>query len=221
MYLKEIVCISLILAACGRSTDNVVEEGIVETPTSLPYYDAPDFTPIWNPEKPDTLHMVSDFSFVNQFGDSVTSKTVEDKIYVVNFFFSTCAGICPKMMRNMQNIHNSFADEADVALISHTVMPWADSVPVLKNYSQLFRTNTGEWHFVTGDKAHLYDIARRSYFVEEEPGFTKDSSEFLHTEHFVLVDRHKHLRGIYNGTLELEMTRLSEDIELLLNEENK
>ncbi len=217
MYLKEIVCISLSLVGCGSSPESV-DETVVETPTSLPYYHTPDFTPIWNSENADTLHTVANFSFVNQLGDSVTNKTVENKIYLVNFFFSTCAGICPKMMRNMEKIQSSFASEADVILISHTVMPWSDSVPVLKDYSQLFHADSSKWHFVTGDRGHLYDIARRSYFVEEEPGFTKDSSEFLHTEHFILVDRDRHLRGIYNGTLELEMERIVEDIGILFGE---
>lgn len=194
------------------------EMAIQESVVSLPYYDAPDFTPIWNSDSEDTLHRVSDFLFIDQNGKTISEKTTEGKIYLVNFFFSTCGSICPKMMRNMEKVQNSFAENDEVIFISHTVMPWIDSVETLKKYSTNFNVVDSKWFFVTGQKSEIYNLARTSYFVEEEPGFTKDSTEFLHTEHFVLIDKNRHLRGIYNGTVELEMERAIEDIELLLTE---
>jgi len=192
-----------------KKTDSVV---------SLPYYDSPDFTPIWDPNGSDTLHSVSDFLFTDQNGGSVSEKTTEGKIYLVNFFFSTCGSICPKMMRNMEKVQNEFRESDDVLFISHTVMPWMDSVEILKKYSTNFNVIDSKWYFVTGQKSEIYNLARTSYFVEEEPGFTKDSTEFLHTEHFILIDKNRHLRGIYNGTLELEMERVIDDINLLLED---
>jgi protein SCO1/2 len=188
------------------------------TPTSLPYYDSPDFTPYWNVERPDTFHTIEAFNFVNQNGNSITEKTFENKIYLVNFFFTACGSICPKMMRNMETVQNHFSKNNEVLFISHTVMPSMDSVATLKKYESNFKVIENKWHFVTGVKSELYNLARTSYFVEEEPGYTKDSTEFLHTEHFVLVDKNKHLRGLYNGTVELEMERVIEDIEILLKE---
>ncbi len=218
MSLRKTAVISLVFLSCGEREEELAVNDNVEAVTSLPYYDQPNFTPIWNPKNPDTLHSVDRFTFVNQLGEATSNETVKGKIFLVNFFFSSCAGICPKMMRNMQRVHEKFSANEEVILISHTVMPWLDSLEVLKKYSERFNPVNGRWHFVTGDKAELYRIARQSYFVEEEPGFTKDSTEFLHTEHFVLVDRGGHLRGLYNGTLDLEVERICEDIELLLAE---
>lgn len=204
--------------SCSDEKSAPKSEEIDAAIVNLPYYDAPDFTPIWSPSQSDTIHKVIDFLFINQNGDSVSQSTIKNKIYLVNFFFSTCGSICPKMMRNMERVQNHFSENDDVLFISHTVMPWIDSVEALKKYSTNFNVIENKWHFVTGQKSEIYNLARTSYFVEEEPGFTKDSTEFLHTEHFILIDKNRHLRGIYNGTLELEMERVIEDINLLLNQ---
>jgi protein SCO1/2 len=121
------------------------------------------------------------------------------------------------MMENLLKVQKEFPGNEDIAFISHTVTPWIDSVARLKNYAQRFNLDN-RWHLVTGDKATIYNLARCSYFAEEEPGFTKDSTEFLHSEHVVLVDKYKKIRGVYNGTLELEIDRLIGDIKELMNE---
>jgi protein SCO1/2 len=221
MFWKRIVIvISVFVFFACRADHNASESNAEIEPdiASLPYYNSPDFTPHWNVESPDTFHAIAPFNFINQNGSSITEKTFEDKIYLVNFFFTACGSICPKMMRNMETVQDHFAENEDVLLVSHTVMPSMDSVATLKKYESNFNVIENKWHFVTGVKSELYNLARTSYFVEEEPGYTKDSTEFLHTEHFVLVDKNKHLRGIYNGTVELEMERVIEDIDLLLKE---
>ncbi|MBI3134251.1 MAG: SCO family protein [Bacteroidetes bacterium] len=219
MYWKRTIMVfsAAVLSGCSVQPEKA-DLPQVETVTALPFYDQPDFTPIWNPVEVDTLHRVAPFCFTNQFNQPVSDSTVENKIYLVNFFFTACSSICPKMMRNMEKVQNHFAAQNDVIFISHTVMPWMDSVSVLKTYAENFSVIEKKWHFVTGTKSDLYHLARTSYFVEEEPGYTKDSTEFLHTEHFVLVDKNRHLRGLYNGTVELEMERVIDDIELLLQE---
>lgn len=119
----------------------------------------------------------------------------------------------------MNYLQDELSDFDEVRFLSHTVLPEIDSVPKLKEYTKNYSINDRVWHLVTGNKADLYRLARQSYFVEEEIGFTKDSSEFLHTEHFVLIDQSKRIRGIYNGTVRLEMDRIIEDVKLLLKED--
>ncbi|NOQ72174.1 MAG: SCO family protein [Crocinitomix sp.] len=216
---KNSFFVLLAFAFCACTTDNAVEASIVPiTVDALPYYHTPNFDPIWEVGDLDTLHTIADFSFTDQNGLSVTEETIADKIYISNFFFTNCGGICPKLTRNMEIVQGAFEAEEDVLFLSHSVAPEIDSVPKLKAYTNNFNVNDARWHFLTGSKTEIYEMARQSYFAEEVPGFNKDSTEFLHTEHFILVDRDKHIRGIYNGTVELEMDRIIEDINLLLNE---
>ncbi len=123
------------------------------------------------------------------------------------------------MTKNLLKVQKAFPQNNHIAFISHTVTPSIDSVARLKKYAERFGLDD-RWHLVTGDQAAIYTLARQSYFAEEEPGFTKDSTEFLHTEHILLIDANKHIRGVYNGTLELEIDRMIEDIQQLLKEEN-
>ena len=118
----------------------------------------------------------------------------------------------------MEYVQNELSESEEVMFISHSVLPEVDSVEKLKTYTGNFDVDDSRWKFVTGNKAEIYDLARKSYFAEEDIGFNKDSTEFLHTEHFILVDRDYHIRGIYNGTIQLEMDRIIEDMKLLLSE---
>jgi protein SCO1/2 len=211
------IMITLANFACTVDSD-VVENKTPIAITALPYYHTPNFDPIWEVGDLDTLHTISDFNFTNQNGLSITEKTVANKIYISNFFFTNCGGICPKLTRNMEKVQSAFEAEEDVLFLSHTVAPETDSVAKLKIYTNNFNINDSRWHFLTGSKGELYEMARQSYFAEEAPGFNKDSTQFLHTEHFILVDRNSHIRGIYNGTVELEMNRIIEDVNLLLTE---
>lgn len=184
--------------------------------SSVPYYNSPDLTPSW--EKGSGTHTISGFSFTDQEGNIITNEDFKGKIYIANFFFTACPGICPKMKNNLQKVADRYKDNSKVKFISHSVTPYADSVPALKEYAEVHHIDNNQWHLVTGSKGDIYNIARKSYFADDEIGFNADSSEFLHTERFVLVDEDQHIRGVYNGTVELEMERLIEDIELLFEE---
>ena len=186
----------------------------------LPYYHTSDFTPLWKGENhfsTDTLHTIADFQFTNQDGGVVNNKTFEGKIYVADFFFTICPGICPKLTSNMNKVAEAFKDNPNIMFISHSVTPDIDSVAQLKKYALKHHIQAGQWQLVTGKKEDIYSLARQSYFAEREIGFQYSSQEFLHTEHFILIDQQGHIRGIYNGTLELEADRLIDDIQVLLD----
>ena len=185
----------------------------------LPYYNTPDFTPYWESSSSfsvDTLHTIAPFTFVDQEGRNVSDKTFKDKVYVASFFFTICPGICPKLTGNMSKVADTFKDNAEVLFISHSVTPDIDSVSQLK-YAELHGIRSSQWHLVTGSRDAIYSLARQSYFAEQEIGFQLSSQEFLHTEHFILIDREGHIRGIYKGTLDLEAKRLIDDIHVLLD----
>lgn len=187
----------------------------------LPYYNTPDFTPVWANKKEvvtKITHSINDFSFTDQDGKIISHNNIKGKIHVANFFFSKCSSICPKMTANFETLQKTFATNDDVVLLSYSIMPRADSVQQLKKYALKYGVNPARWHLLTGSQSAIYLLARQSYFAEEQIGFAKDSTEFLHTEHFILVDKQSHIRGIYNGTLPLETERLKEDINILLKE---
>lgn len=182
--------------------------------TALPYFNSADFTPEWDTPK----HKIPPFSFVNQNGEIVTNSTFENKIYIADFFFTSCPGICPKLTKNMVDIQKTYINDRDIKLLSHTVMPWRDSVPLLKKYAIKNHVNDNKWHLVTGEKEKLYDIARTGYFADEDFVKTQDESNFIHTENFILVDKKGYIRGVYNGTLEIDVERLKRHIEILKQE---
>jgi protein SCO1/2 len=185
----------------------------------LPFYNQADFTPEWINEEDSNynqIHKIADFQFINQDSIIVTNQTFEGNIYVADFFFTICPSICPKMTSNLDIVHKEFKNRDDVMILSHSVMPWVDSVSVLKKYAIDKGVDSERWHFVTGDKNEIYDLARSSYFAEKEIGLLKENDAFLHTENFILVDKKGRIRGVYNGTLPLEMKRLITDIKTLL-----
>lgn len=180
----------------------------------LPYFNSADFTPSWDK----AVHKIADFKFVNQNNELVTNKTFEGKIYIADFFFTSCPGICPKLTKNMGKIQETYKKDSDIMLLSHTVMPWRDSVPLLREYAQNNNVDDKKWHLVTGDKEALYDIARTGYFADEDFVKTQDKSSFIHTENFILVDKEGHIRGVYNGTLPVDVERLYRHIDILRKE---
>lgn len=188
----------------------------------LPYYNTPDFTPIFlksdKQVKDSITHLIDNFFFTNEDAQTISEKDIEGKIHVANFIFTSCAGFCPKMTQNLKKVGKHFENDSNVVLLSFSVTPWIDDVVKLKKYKTGYHINNMNWHFLTGNKSDIYHLARTSYFAEEDIGFTKDSTEFLHTEHVLLVDRTKRIRGIYNGTLKLDMEQLIHDIELLKKE---
>lgn len=164
-------------------------------------------------------HTIADFKFTNQNGEMITQKNYEGKIYVADFFFTTCPTICPIMQDNMVEIQNAFKDVSEVMLLSHTVMPHIDSVPVLKKYALEKGVMDSKWNLVTGDKKDIFYIARKSYLAvkTETEGELYD---MVHTENFILVDKQRRVRGFYDGTKKEELKRLIGDIRFLLEEKN-
>lgn len=188
---------------------------------TLPYYQDASFTPHWiSPDDPtlDTFHRISAFQLFNQDGDTITEMSFSDKIYVTDFFFTFCPGICPKMTANFAILQDAFMEDKEVLLLSHTVTPERDSVPILKTYAEDKGVISGKWHLVTGTQQTIYELGRKAYFVEEDLGVNKDIDEFLHTENFVLIDKNRHIRGIYNGLNKTALNQLIADIKTLKKE---
>jgi protein SCO1/2 len=164
-----------------------------------------------------TYHTVKPFLFIDQYNEKVTEETVKGKIYVTDFFFTTCQSICPLMSNQLERVYAKFKNHKEVLILSHTVAPEEDSVNVLMDYAKLHGVNDKQWLFLTGDKKHLYDMARQSYLLNAEEG-NGDEEDFIHTQNFALVDKDRHLRGFYDGTDSVEVARLITDMELLLEE---
>jgi len=159
-------------------------------------------------------HSIPDFSLVNQLGDTITQDTFKDKIYIADFFFTTCLTICPIMTGHMGEIQKVLKDQEDVLLLSHSVTPVRDSVPVLYQYGVEKGVNPKKWHLVTGPKKDIYDLARKSYLVAKDEGGS-GPFDLVHTENFVLIDKQKRIRGYYDGTDPAAVQTLLEDLKVL------
>ena len=190
-------------------------------PLPLPFINKPDFTPEWI-YKTDadykSIHTIPPFSFTNQNDESVSEKTVSGKIYVADFIFTKCGSICPKMTANMGLLQDKYKNDGEVLLLSHSVTPETDSVPVLKKYAENKGIISGKWHLLTGNKTKIYALAKQQYFAGDTIGYYQTGNEFLHTENFILIDKKRRIRGVYNGTLPVEMERLIDDITTLKKE---
>jgi protein SCO1/2 len=174
--------------------------------------------PVYGPQQEDgRFHTVKDFVLTNQNGESITPEVFEDKIYIADFFFVNCEGICPIMSNQMERVAGNFKDNFNVMFLSHTVKPEEDSVPVLKAYALEHHADDRQWHFVTGERTVINDLARSSYMLvgEDDDG----GVDFVHTPSFALVDEQRRIRGFYNGTDSMEVNKLISDIGLLLQEE--
>lgn len=164
-------------------------------------------------------HTISNFSLTNQNGQTITQDTYKDKIYVADFFFTTCQTICPVMTGNMLELQNKLINNPQVLLLSHTVMPEVDSVAQLKKYATQKKVNPTKWNLVTGNKQEIYNLARKQYLVAKEN--PEDPLGLVHTENFVLIDTSKRIRGFYDGTQAQEMDRILHDIDVLQNQGKK
>ncbi|SFN45307.1 protein SCO1/2 [Bizionia echini] len=159
-------------------------------------------------------HKIADFSLTNQNGKTITQADYKDKIYVADFFFTTCQTICPIMTDHMVYIQKELKNDPEVMLLSHTVTPEIDSVPQLKKYALKKGVDDTRWNLVTGDKKQIYDLARKSYLaVKDVEGF--DPYDMIHTENFMLIDKKRQIRGFYDGTNPEEIKRLIADIQKL------
>lgn len=204
--------------------------GALKPEKTLPIYSPADV----NPELVDTTvqhisrhHTIADFAFVNQNGDTITQDDYKGKIYVADFFFTTCPTICPIMTKNMVWLQNKIKDNPKVMLLSHSVTPDIDSVPVLKAYAEKKGVIDSKWNLVTGDKKDIYYIARKSYLAVKT-STSDELYDMVHTENFILVDSEGRIRGFYDGTNldkevedEKNMQQLLEDINWLSQQENE
>ncbi len=194
-----------------------------ESITSLPFYNSPDFTPLFLTtveERNDEIdHTISNFSLTDQNEYTFSQEDLKGKIHIANFIFTSCSSICPKMTNNLKAVQQKFRNSSDLEILSYSVTPWLDTPKRLKKYADLNDIDSDNWHLLTGGTSEIYDLARKAYFAEEDLGYTKDSTDFLHTEHIVLIDKTLRIRGIYNGTLPLEINQMMADIEQLLKEE--
>ncbi len=186
----------------------------------LPYFNSPDFNPIFLKKESEIekkiTHKISNFNLTSDKKNIINTGFLKGKIHVANFMFTRCGGICPRITNNLKKLEK-FKNNSNFLILSFSVTPWIDSIKQLKSYIENYDIKMKNWHFITGKRNVIYTLARQSYFAEEEIGFTKDSTEFLHTEHVLLVDQNLRIRGVYNGTLPLEINNLSKDIETLLN----
>ena len=159
-------------------------------------------------------HHIADFSLINQNGDTITQEFYKDKIYVADFFFTTCQTICPIMTDHMYDIQKQTISDPEVLLLSHSVTPEVDSVAQLKRYAKKKLVNSSKWNLVTGNKKQIYELARKSYLAVKNAG-NGGSFDMIHTENFMLIDKKRQIRGFYDGTDSEEIERLLEDIKVL------
>ena len=164
-------------------------------------------------------HKISDFKLTNQNGKEITQANYKDKIYVADFFFSTCQDICPVMTKNMYQLQEELKNDNQILLLSHTVIPEVDTVEQLKEYAVENNVDDSKWNLVTGDKKQIYELARKSYLAVEDSNFNE--YDMIHTENFMLIDKEKQIRGFYDGTNSEDINRLLKDIEILKQSYNK
>jgi protein SCO1/2 len=179
----------------------------------LPYFGPKNYSGV----KDTVYHTVGDFNFIDQYGNKFSQESTKDKIYVTEYFFTTCKSICPVMNNNLIRIYKKYKEKNNFLILSHTVDPETDSIPQLKAYADEHGVTNKNWIFVTGNKKDLYEMARKSYLLNAEEG-NGGEEDFIHTQNFALVDKEKHIRGFYDGTDSLEIVRLDQDIALLLKE---
>jgi protein SCO1/2 len=166
-------------------------------------------------------HRIGDFSFLNQNEETITLEAVKGNVFVVEYFFTTCGSICPKMTAQMTRVQKEFKGNGDFKILSFTVDPEFDTVQVMKAYAEKHNAIDGQWHFLTGDKDELYQLARNSFFVlrpAEAANLGDVGSDFIHTNNFVLVDQKLRIRGYYDGTSISEVNELMEDVHILLKD---
>ncbi|WP_299123699.1 SCO family protein [uncultured Winogradskyella sp.] len=183
----------------------------------LPIYNPSNFNPALvdkSLQNKTENHTVSDFSLINQNGDTITQDTYKDKIYVTDFFFASCTTICPIMTNNMVEIQNQFLNDNDIMLLSLSVTPDIDSPAVLRDYALTKGVIDSKWNITTGNKKHIYDLARKSYFAVVEKG-DGGLQDFIHTPNFILVDKENQIRGIYDGTDNDDIEQIIADIKNL------
>ena len=212
LYLRRIVCQSCVkLLAVLFFVFNLVSCHVFTNPIeSLPYFNSQDLTPTWDSKK---IHQIAHFNLVDQTGKGFGSDSLRDKIYIANFFFTTCPSICPKMTKCLKKLQDSISAMHNVEIVSFSVMPRVDSVKKLKNYGDQHDINPGFWHLLTGEKSAIYLLGRASFFADNNK--STDTSSFLHTDKMYLIDQQQQIRGVYNATDMNDISRVLADITIL------
>ncbi len=212
LYYKKVVvitlCVVVFMGSCRQSAEK-----------QLPVYNPSDFNQVLVDKSLHNIskdHTVADFNLINQNGKTVTQEDYQDKIYVADFFFTSCQGPCPIMTGNMAKVQEAFVTNDDIMFLSLSVTPDIDSIPKLREYASQKGVIDSKWNVTTGEKKHIYELARKSYFAVEERG-DGGLQDFIHTSNFILVDKKKRIRGIYDGTDNKEIRRLIYDINMLIN----
>lgn len=194
---------------------------LVKPKSQLPVYNPIDVNPRLVDDSVKHVgrdHKIGNFQLVNQNGDTITQEDFENKIYIADFFFTRCQTICPIMAINMSELQEYYKNDETLKFLSHSVTPDIDSISVLREYADKHQAIDGKWEITTGEKKHIYDLARKSYFAVLDEG-DGGEQDFIHTEQFVLVDKNKQIRGFYDGTDATEINRIIKDVELLKSEE--
>jgi len=219
---KILLNILMVFFVCScNQTNEVVQKNVVVQNEALPFYNTADFDAEWineNDSNYNRIHTIKNFSLQNQLGDTITKDSLNGCIYLANFFFTSCSGICPKMTNNLNILQETVAQNNQIKIVSFSVMPWTDSVEKLNEYGKLNNINPLKWYLLTGDKEQIYQLARTSFFAEKRLGLQKKTDEFLHTESMLLIDKKGRIRGIYNATQIPDVERVTDDIKVLLNE---
>ena len=205
-----VLILSFIVFSCENSKERF----------ELPVYGIPKIKPRTSADGTvayDTIeHKIQDFKLINQDSIIITNETFRDNIYVADFFFTSCPTICPKMKRNMYHIYDVFKDEDMVSFISHTVDPLNDTVEKLRKFSKKLNIRNEKWHFATGELEKIYDLGIKSYMVVAREDSTVPGG-FLHSGAFLLVDKERRIRGVYDGTSRLEINKLIIDMNKLID----
>ena len=217
VFFNVLALTSSLFVSCTESSDQNSDK------YELPYLGRHDYVEKTENQQTvvDTLyHTVADFAFVNQDSSIITPSSFEDQVYVTDFFFTTCPTICPVMKTQMLRVYEAFEDNDEVAILSHTIDPEYDTVALLHDYADRLGVSSKKWHFVTGDKDKIYDMGLKSYMVtamedDNEPG------GFIHSGAFILVDKERHIRGMYDGTKPDQVDILIKDIQKLLAHDEK
>ena len=211
LYLRRIVCQLLVkLFAIVLIVLNLLSCNVFSNNEILPYYNSQNLTPSWNFKNE---HRITAFNLVDQNGKNFGSNLLNDKIYIANFFFTTCPGICPKMTKCFKVLQDSISIMNDVELVSFSVMPWVDTVNKLKKYGEENGVNPAKWHMLTGDKSIIYSLGRSSFFADNNK--LTESTTFLHTDKMYLIDKNQQIRGVYNATNMDDISRVLTDIKAL------
>jgi protein SCO1/2 len=204
------VLVMALLFACGH--DHPWKKAPEKTPLLLPIFGSKTAIA----EGDTVYHTITDFSFTNQYGEKITQKTTEGKIYVADFFFATCQNICPAMSSQLIRVQEAIKNDPDILILSHTVNPMHDTVEVLRDYAAKYQAIKNKWHFLTGDKKAINTLAEKSYLISAQDDGTPEG--FVHSEKFILVDKQRRIRGVYDGTDSLQVDVLIKDIATLKKE---